>query len=177
VLSLSRAAKRIKSKKLESACQGWAPVRKKDDVDISLREITQENFYACMRLSVRQDQPFVASNAFSVAESKIFPYWITKAIYHGEEMVGFLMYTMNYKKNDLYLCRFMIDQKFQGNGYGKAALDILKELAMSDERIHTIELSTSPDNKNGIRIYEKFGFVDMKYMDHDEEVFVLDLKK
>jgi diamine N-acetyltransferase len=130
-----------------------------------------------MRLSVRKDQPFVASNAFSVAESKIFPNWITKAIYSDEELVGFMMYAMNYEENELYLCRFMVDQKYQGKGYGKAALDQLKAIALGDEKIKQITLSTNPENKNGIRIYEKFGFVDMKYMDHDEEVFVLDLKK
>jgi diamine N-acetyltransferase len=146
-------------------------------MSISLREITQDNFLACMRLSVRKDQPFVASNSFSVAESKIFPNWITKAIYSDEEMVGFMMYTMNYEENEIYLCRFMIDQNQQGKGYGKAALDLLKEIAVSDENINTIKLSTHPKNENGIRIYEKFGFIDMKYMDDGEEVFVLDLKK
>lgn len=146
-------------------------------MSISLREITQDNFYACLRLSVRQDQPFVASNAFSIAESKIFPGWITNAIYAGEELVGFMMYTKNYAEHELYLCRFMIDQKHQGQGYGKGALDQLKEIAMSDENIKKITLSTNPTNANGIRIYEKFGFIDMKYLDHDEEVFVLDLKK
>lgn len=146
-------------------------------MSISLREITQENFFACMRLSVRKDQPFVATNAFSVAESKIFPYWITKAIYYKEEIVGFMMYTKNYEENELYLCRFMIDQKYQGKGYGKDALDKLKEIAMSDENIKKITLSTNPKNENGIKIYEKFGFVDMKYMDDEEEVFTLELKK
>ena len=48
---------------------------------------------------------------------------------------------------------------------------------MSDEKINQITLSTHPTNENGIRIYEKFGFVDTKYMDDDEEVFILDLKK
>jgi len=144
---------------------------------ISFREITQENFFECMRLSVRVDQPFVASNAFSVAESKLFPFWITKAIYHEDEMVGFLMYTKNFEKSELYLCRFMIDQKHQGKGYGKAALDKLKEIALSDEKIHKIALSTDPKNANGIRIYEKFGFIDMNYMEDDEEVFSLDLKR
>jgi len=146
-------------------------------MSVYLREITQDNFYACMRLSVRKDQPYVASNAFSVAESKLFPYWITNAIYNDDELVGFLMYLKNYERNELYLCRLMIDQKYQGRGYGKGALDRLKEIAMSDEKIKTIKLSTNPENKNGIRIYEKFGFVDMHCMDDDEEEFVLDLKK
>jgi diamine N-acetyltransferase len=146
-------------------------------MSITFREITQENFITCMKLSVREDQPFVASNAFSVAESKLFPEWITRAIYHEEEMVGFVMYTLDYEKNELYLCRFMVDQKHQGKGYGKAALGLLKEIAMNDEKIQKMTLSTNPVNANGIRIYEKFGFVDMNYLDDDEEVFSLDLKK
>ncbi len=74
---------------------------------ITFRDIKQDNFYECMRLSVRKDQPFVASNAFSVAESKIFPFWITKAIYADEQMAGFLMYENNFEEKELYsLCIF-----------------------------------------------------------------------
>lgn len=140
---------------------------------ISLQEIDQTNFYECMRLSVRRDQPFVASNAFSVAESKIFPFWITKAIYADEKMVGFMMYTNNYAEKELYLCRFMIDTEYQGRGYGKNALDLLKEIAKKDPGVEKIKLSTRKDNINGIRIYEKFGFIDTKQMEDDEEVFIL----
>lgn len=144
---------------------------------ITFRDIKQDNFYECMRLAVRKDQPFVASNAFSVAESKIFPFWITKVIYADEQMVGFLMYASNYEEKELYLCRFMIDAKYQGKGYGKGALDLLKQIAMEDQGIETMKLSTSKDNANGIRIYEKFGFKDTNEMEDDEEVFVMDLGK
>lgn len=144
---------------------------------ITFRDINQNNFYACMRLAVRKDQPFVASNAFSVAESKIYPFWITKAIYADELMVGFVMYTCNYAEKELYLCRFMIDAKYQGQGYGKGALDLLKAIALEDQKIEKMKLSTRKDNVNGIRIYTKFGFVDTYEMDHDEEVFVMDLGK
>lgn len=144
---------------------------------ITLRDITQDNFYECMRLSVRKDQPFVASNAFSVAESKLFPFWITKAIYADEQMVGFLMYFFNYEEKELYLCRFMIDAQYQGKGYGKGALDLLKQLALEDQGIEKMKLSTAKDNANGIRIYEKFGFKDTHEMEDNEEVFVMDLGK
>ena len=92
-------------------------------------------------------------------------------------MVGFLMYASNYEEKELYLCRFMIDAKYQGKGYGKGALDLLKQIAMEDQGIQTMKLSTSKDNANGIRIYEKFGFKDTNEMEDDEEVFVMDLGK
>ena len=146
-------------------------------MDIELRDIDEDNFRACTKLSVRKDQPFVASNAYSIAESKIFPYWTTKAVYAEDVLVGFMMFATFYEKEELYLCRFMIDQRYQGKGFGKAALDRLKEIAMGDEGIRRIKLSTAPDNANGIRIYEKFGFRDMKYLEDEEEVFVLELEK
>jgi len=146
-------------------------------MQISFRDIDVHNFRTCVKLSVRNDQPFVASNAYSIAESKIFPYWITKAIYADDEMVGFVMYALFYEKRELYLCRFMVDQRYQGKGFGKATLDLLKDIALKDGGVDYIELSTAPDNSNGIRIYEKFGFVDQHRMDDGEEVFVLDLKK
>ena len=144
---------------------------------ISFKEITSSNFIECIHLHVREDQPFVASNVFSIAQSKIEPQFIPLAIYHDETMVGFLMYALEYKKKMLYLCRFMIDQRYQHQGYGKGALDLLKEIAMADPGIELIELSTRPDNAYGIRVYEKFGFKDTDVMDEGEEVFVLDLQK
>ncbi len=146
-------------------------------MSISIRDITQDNFFACTKLSVRKDQPFVASNSFSIAESKIFPFWIIKAIYFEENMVGLVMYEKNYEKGELYLCRFMIDAKYQGKGYGKATLDLLKEIALKDKNLKKITLSTNPENENGIRIYKKFGFIDTNAMEDNEEVFVLELKR
>jgi len=58
------------------------------------------------------------------------------------------MFAMFYDKEELYLCRFMIDQRYQGKGFGKAALDRLKEIAMGDDGIRRIKLSTAPDNAN-----------------------------
>ena len=144
---------------------------------VSLREITKDNFDACTELSVRKDQQFVTSNSFSIAESKIFPFWIIKAIYYEEDIVGFIMYTKNYEEGELHLRRFMVDEKYQGKGYGKETLELLKEIALKDENIKIMKLSTNPKNKNGIRIYEKFGFVNTKTIEEDEEVFVLKLRK
>ena len=41
---------------------------------VQLREITKENFWDCMELSVNEEQKdFVASNAVSIAQSKAQP--------------------------------------------------------------------------------------------------------
>ncbi|PKO19295.1 MAG: hypothetical protein CVU39_01710 [Chloroflexi bacterium HGW-Chloroflexi-10] len=146
-------------------------------MSITFKEITIDNFRECIGLTVRDDQKFVAPNVVSIAQSKIEPKYIPLAIYNDETMVGFLMYAFEYADKELYLCRFMIDQNFQHKGYGKGALDILKEIAMQDPGVEKIELSTKPTNVYGIRVYEKFGFKDTGILDDGEEIFVLDLGK
>lgn len=146
-------------------------------MSLTFRDVTEDNFIECVRLSVRDDQRFVAPNVFSIAQSKVEPKWITKTIYSDDAMVGFLMYEVDHSKGQLYLCRLMVDQKFQRKGYGKGALDLLREIAIGDPKIARMELSTRPDNTDGIRVYERFGFKDTGVMDDDEEVFVLELQK
>ncbi len=146
-------------------------------MEVSFEEITKANFRECVQLTVRDDQPFVAANVYSIAQAKVDPKWIIRAIYANDAMVGFLMYELNYRKAELYLCRFMIDQRFQHMGYGRAALELLKRTAMEDPRIQKMVLSTRPTNEYGIRVYTRFGFTDTGILDGDEEVFELDLKK
>ena len=146
-------------------------------MSLSFRAITKDNFNKCLRLKVRDDQKYVASNVYSIAQSKTEPKYIPMAIYNDETMVGFVMYELDYKEKELYLCRFMIDEQHQHMGYGKGALDILKGMAMKDPGIEKIELSTKPDNEHGIKVYEEFGFIDTGVLDDGEEVFVLYLRK
>ena len=140
---------------------------------LTLRDITADNWLECARLKVRDDQPFVAPNVYSIAQARVEPAWILKAIYADETMVGFAMYDFDYEQRSLYLCRFMIDARFQHRGYGRGALALLRQIADQDPRVDKIVLSTNPDNAYGIKVYEKFGFRDTGVLDEDEEVFEL----
>ena len=144
-------------------------------MNLHLQEITKDNFIECIRLRVRDDQRYVASNVFSIAQSKVEPKWKPLAVYDRQTMVGFVMFELDYQNKKLYLCRFMIDERHQRKGYGKATLDILREMAMQDPQIMEIELSTRPDNEYGIKFYENFGFKDTGILDEGEKVFVLKL--
>ena len=140
---------------------------------LTLREIKPLNFEECIQLKVGRNQNFVASNVYSIAESKLHPDWILKAIYFGEKMVGFIMF--NYSKKELFILRLMIDKKFQKRGYGKLTLDVVKELAI-ESGATKIRVSTVKKNIRAIKLYERFGFRDTGMMDENEEVFILNLK-
>lgn len=149
-------------------------------MDISLREITNENLDQVIALKVRTDQTHVASNFDSLKQAEEDPDDICLAIYSNDEPVGFVMYANDYDDNCLWISRFMIDSQHQGKGYGSAALSLLKQIALEDPNITKLGLSTHLGNVEGISFYTKFGFVDTHADDGEadpEEIFELVLSK
>ena len=62
--------------------------------------------------------------------------------------------------HEYWIYRMMIDQKHQGKGYGKEAVQlVIADIRTMKEPHHqTISLSYEPDNEHAKRIYEKIGF-------------------
>ncbi len=130
---------------------------------VTLRPITEENWHACIELQVTDEQvDFVAPNVYSIAETRFEPTWEPLAIYadipgeNGVEavMVGFVMYDTS----DYEIIRFMIDARYQGRGYGRAAMMwLLDEFAR--ERAHaSTSLSFVPGNVAAEQLYASVGF-------------------
>ncbi|MBP5750398.1 MAG: GNAT family N-acetyltransferase, partial [Firmicutes bacterium] len=127
-------------------------------MSIKLEPINKKNKKAVLALSVREDQPFVASNKSSLIEAKeanteqpgvARPF----AIYADDKLVGFCMFAVDMEEEDeddrYYLWRFMIDKNEQGKGYGQAALaEIIRYF--KDLGAERLLLSTEPDNECGI---------------------------
>jgi diamine N-acetyltransferase len=128
-------------------------------MSVSLREITPENFKECLELKVADDQVlFVAPNVKSIAISKVFPACLPFAVYADDQMVGFVMYGFDAKDGRFYLERLMIDEKFQGRGYGKAAtLEVIERLKQNDD-CKEIYLSIYSENTNAEKLYTSIGF-------------------
>ena len=126
---------------------------------ISLREISAENFKECVELKVAADQAkFVAPNVYSIAQSKIYPTHLPFAVYDGEQMVGFVMFGLDTDDNRFYIGRLMIDEKFQGKGYGKAAtLAVIEELKRNED-CEEVYLSFVPENATAEQLYKSVGF-------------------
>ncbi|MFI8685737.1 GNAT family N-acetyltransferase [Rossellomorea sp. NPDC077527] len=126
---------------------------------LSLKEINADNWEKCIALSVSDHQKgFVADNAYSLLQSKFFEDQYPLAIYHGEDMVGFIMYGIDAETSRMEMCRLMIDQKYQGRGFGKEATQLLLE--QLTHIYGNIELFTSaePENVSAIGLYERLGF-------------------
>lgn len=129
-------------------------------MSILLREITPENFKECVELKVADDQKtFVATNVYSIAQSKIYPTHLPFAVYKDDdEMVGFVLFGFDTDDDRYYLGRLMIDEKHQGRGYGRAAtLAVIEELKKNKD-CREIYLCCAPENTNAERLYKSIGF-------------------
>lgn len=128
-------------------------------MNVVLREITPENFKECINLKVADDQvTFVAPNVTSIAQSKIYPTANPMAVYADENLVGFVMFGFDEDDERYYLVRLMIDEKFQGKGYGKAAtLEVIERMKQIED-CKEIYLSFVPENTGAEKLYQSVGF-------------------
>jgi diamine N-acetyltransferase len=128
-------------------------------MNISLREIDKDNFRECVNLKVAAGQEkFVAPNVMSIAQLKIYPSANAFAVYAEDEMVGFVMYGYDEDDGHFYLGRLMIDEKYQGKGYGKAAtLEVIERMKQFPE-CSELFLSFVPENTGAEKLYSSVGF-------------------
>jgi diamine N-acetyltransferase len=154
-----------------------APAREAPEV--SIRELTAETWRDAADLRVADDQvEFVAPNAYSIALSKYHPNFISAGIYDADTLVGFVLYgERTSRPGEWGIARFMIDQHFQGKGYGRAGLrEVLRLIKQQAPNCPTVTLSYEPHNDVARRLYASEGFVETGEVIHGEIVAELDLQ-
>ncbi len=153
-------------------------------MNIKLIPVSDENREAILALSVREDQPFVASNDVSLRQADeandeapgvARPF----GIYADDRLVGFCMFAFDPDDDDAedryYLWRFMIDKDEQGKGYGQAALEEIIRY-FRDNGADRLYLSTEPGNELGLHVYHKAGFRETGVIGDGEAVLMRMLK-
>lgn len=141
---------------------------------VSLEEIAEETLFSVLKLNVSEHQKkFVAPNSVSIAQAYFSDYAWFRAIAYDGLFVGFVMLHDEPEKPEYFLWRFMIDEKYQGNGFGKRALELLVDYVK--KRPDATELYTScvPGEGSPSKFYEKFGFVETGEKEENEDVYLL----
>jgi diamine N-acetyltransferase len=149
---------------------------------VTLREITAEMVIPVIKLSVAEDQKgFVAPNAVSLAQALFAPEAWYRAIYAGDELVGFVMLADESLKSPpparpaIGVWRFMIDARFQGRGLGRAAMLRVIEAVRARGLFDSIELSYVPGPGSPEPFYLGLGFRHTGRMEENEVVLELPL--
>jgi diamine N-acetyltransferase len=150
---------------------------------VSLREITGQNIRAILTLRVSKDQERVypRSNGYSIAEGHYpaddDPVWI-RAIYAGEEPVGFLMTSEAPNIGEYGIWRIMVDEKHQGRGYGSRAVGLLIERIKASPNAKTLFTSHVKGDGDAGPFYLKLGFEYTRdAVDGNETLMEMDLQR
>ena len=133
---------------------------KNQNPNVSLREITKDTLREFTRLRVRRDQQqFVATNAESVAQAYFSRdiAWF-RGIYVGDSPAGFVMLVDDPANQNYYLWRLMVDARFQGQGVGRHALELVFEYVRSRPGAKALLTSIVPGEGNPGPFYQKMGF-------------------
>jgi len=133
---------------------------------IQLKNVTRENWEEALALKVNEKQnKFVPSVAVSLAKVYIKPdgdnvEYIPFAIYDDEKMVGFIMHAYVENTTNMYWINgFIIDEKYQGKGYGRAALaEMVQWIKNRFPNCKEIRLTVYRENQVACGLYKSFDF-------------------
>lgn len=122
--------------------------------------MTRENLNRVLNLNITEDQNgFVASNAKSIAQAYFYPEvaWF-RAIYADETVVGFLMLEDNPKEPSYFLWRLMVDERYQGLGFGHRGVELLIDYVKTRPNATKLVTSCVPGDKGPLQFYRMLGF-------------------
>lgn len=158
---------------------------------MELRKIDFKNLWPITKLSVQDAQKdFVATNVESLLEAYVtitsdgvaLPF----GLYEKETLVGFIMIGYGttgdgdepaIAADNYCIWRLMIDQNFQGQGFGKKALDAAIAYIKTQPcgKATYCWLSYEPENTVAKHLYNSYGFQENGELCDDEIVAVLRL--
>ena len=154
---------------------------------LELKKINRQNVWQVARLKVKRAQAdYVASNIESILEA-----FATReaggiaapfALYDGVALVGFVMIGYGdlpgeenpaISAGNYCLWRLMIDERWQGRGYGKQAIENVRTFPCGPAEVFW--LSYDPDNQRLGKLFTSFGFAETGEMDGEEAIAALKL--
>lgn len=153
-------------------------------VTVTLQLITGENRDIVSALQVTKVQEdYVTGVAESLVEAAETPQampWY-RAVYADTTPVGFVMLSDNIPPGDpallgpYYLWRMIIDARYQGNGYGRAAIALIVDYLRTRPGAEELLTSVAPGDATPLGFYLRCGFTETGEMFDHERVLRLPL--
>ena len=138
---------------------------------IRLVEIDERNFFHIRQVKVKEDQRrFLDSPLGILARGYVYRAQRARVLAAEKdgEIVGLMLVKDMDEEPACYdLQQFMIDGRFQGRGYGAAALGLLLELLRQEKKYDDVEVCVHRENAAALALFTGAGFVDTGYVDPD----------
>ncbi len=139
---------------------------------VVLKKIDESNFIDCFNLKLAKEQEKYVSNPIrSLAQAYVYySQCVPFGIYAEDKMVGYVMVIYDYDEKVYNIWHMMIDKDFQGNGYGKAAMqEVLRYISSKPfGPSQTVLITCNPENKIAYNLYQQIGFSETGRSDDDE---------
>jgi len=154
--------------------------RDSQNVKVRLREVTRDtvNVICDLKVSKEQEQ-FVAPNSISIAEAHFSNEAWFRAVYADETPVGFVMLAEVPKEERArigthFLWRFMIDERYQGRGYGRKALESVMQHLKEKSNVNALHTSCREGKGSPKGFYINMGFNETgEKLDNGERILKL----
>ena len=138
---------------------------------IRLADVDETNFEALRRLETAPEQRrFLDSPLGILARGYVYRAQRARvlAVLAAGEPVGLLLVKDMDEEPTCYdLQQFMIDRRFQGRGYGAAALSLLLDRLREERKYGDVEVCVHRENAAALALFAGAGFADTGYVDPD----------
>ncbi|MFL7870295.1 MAG: GNAT family N-acetyltransferase [Anaerolineales bacterium] len=142
-----------------------------DSFQVLLRPVNSENWRDVARLQVTQSQrAFVAEPSRYLALCCYGNDWRPLSIILNEQVIGFMMWSLDLADNSCWFGGIMIDQSCQGKGYGRQALQAAISMFANEYGYQDFALSYQPANVIAKHLYLSLGFSETDEWEDDEVV-------
>ena len=136
-----------------------------------LISVTEDNWMDVASLSVKEEQRGFVAPAIGIL-ARGYVYRDCNGKVYAFEKDGIIVGTALVREFTdeplgYDLQQFMVDEKYQGKGYGSQALQLILDELRTENHYDHVELCVKKADTEAIRLYEKHGFVDSGYIDED----------
>ena len=84
-------------------------------------------------------------------------------VYANDTPVGMGMYLDDPEKNAYDFCQLFIDRRYQGKGYGKAAVSLVLDAMKEEGKYEKVSMCYVEGNDASRKLFEQFGFVEVSH--------------
>ena len=131
-------------------------------MNLEIHDVTATNYRDILQLKVAQSQKDYIETPYECLEDSVeWKQFKPVGLYVDGELVGFAMYGFFQSEGAngrLWIDRLLIDEQFQGKGYGTQFMKMLISKVTEEYGQQPIYLSVYPDNEDAVRLYQKLGF-------------------
>ena len=134
---------------------------------VNIKVVDESNYKACFNIKVKDEQEkFITNPIECLAKAYVYREFVYPfAIYNDDLVIGFVMIRFNKEFNNYFIWQFMIDEKYQGKGYGKQSMNRVLEWIKCDGKSNEVVITYIEGDDIAKNLYTSLGFKEFQNFD------------